>query len=208
MFVLNCRYTDILRALHFSKTSAGVTNNDRFSKLGSFFPSLMAKFENFVNPGEFICIDESLMPYKGRLSFKQYVPSKRARFGVKFYVLVDCNTKAVLKLVPYLGKKSNFVVPHNTFGVGGAVIMTLLKDRYFNKFHRVVADNWFSTPQLAEELLKNNTYYLGTVQKRRCGVAKVQMATKLKKGNVQTLTNGNLLIERLVKFNKLKNINH
>lgn len=104
----NFSFTDIMRALHFQNDGNIPTGNiDRFIKLGSFFPSLMSKFKNFVIPGEYLYIDESLMPFKGRLSFKQYVPSKRARFGVKFYILVDCATKAVLALLPYQGKKNN-----------------------------------------------------------------------------------------------------
>ncbi|XP_035712696.1 piggyBac transposable element-derived protein 4-like [Folsomia candida] len=113
------RFTDIMRALHFQNDGNIPTGNiDRFIKLGSFFPSLMSKFKNFVIPGEYLYIDESLMPFKGRLSFKQYVPSKRARFGVKFYILVDCATKAVLALLPYQGKKTIFAAPKDIFGVG------------------------------------------------------------------------------------------
>ena len=151
---------------------------------------------NFVEPGEFLCIDESLMPYKGRLSFKQYVPSKRARFGVKFYVLVDCGTKAVLKMLPYLGKNTVFTAERKEFGVGGAVVLSPLEPEFFGKYHRVVADNWFSTPHLVQKLLDQQTYYLGTVQKRRCQDAKLQLRGKLRKGGVQSVTNGAMLIER------------
>lgn len=156
----------------------------------------MSKFKHFVHAGEYICIDESLMPFKGRLSFKQYVPSKRARFGVKFYILVDCETKAVLALLPYQGKKTIFTVLRETFGVGGSVVLTLLEDGYLHKFHRVVADNWFSTTKLVTELLKKDTYYLGTVQKRRCDDAKPQMSKKLKKGEAESWTKNETLIER------------
>jgi len=38
-------------------------------------------------PYEKLCIDESLLLFKGRCYFKQYIPSKRSRFGIKSFVL-------------------------------------------------------------------------------------------------------------------------
>jgi hypothetical protein len=191
------RYLDIMRSLHFvNNHTLQPTNKDRFSKFGIIMNEILLKFDNFVQPGEFICIDESLMPFKGRLSFKQYVPTKRARFGVKFFVLVDCATKVILRILPYQGKGTELDGSRKDFGVGGSVIMTMLKDGYLEKYHRLVADNWFSTPQLVKELLDKKTYFLGTTQKRRSGEAKSQMTAKLKMGEVQSITKDGILIER------------
>ena len=38
-------------------------------------------------PGENIAVDEELVKYRGRLTFKQYIESKRARFGIKLFSL-------------------------------------------------------------------------------------------------------------------------
>ena len=35
------------------------------------------------------------------LSFKQYIPSKKSRFGVKFFILCDCDTKFILNFIIY-----------------------------------------------------------------------------------------------------------
>ena len=45
-----------------------------------------------------LCIDESLMLWKGRLAFKQYIPSKRHRFGIKSFELVDCENQICPRL--------------------------------------------------------------------------------------------------------------
>ena len=36
-----------------------------------------------------LSIDESLMLWKGRLGWRQYIPSKRARYGIKSYEICD-----------------------------------------------------------------------------------------------------------------------
>ena len=39
------------------------------------------------SPGKNLSVDESLVSYKGQLKFKQYIKTKRARFGIKLYEL-------------------------------------------------------------------------------------------------------------------------
>ena len=75
------------------------SEDDRFWKFGNFYPKIIEKFPNALSPGKFLSVDETLMGFKGRLSFKQYIPSKRCRFGAKFFVLVDHDTKFVVKLL-------------------------------------------------------------------------------------------------------------
>lgn len=38
-------------------------------------------------------IDESLIAYKGQLGGKQYIPSKKARFGIKLFQLCESGSK-------------------------------------------------------------------------------------------------------------------
>lgn len=74
-----------------------VTNNDtadttnKLYKLGTVLDYLNEKFQSLYVPGENMCIDESMMPWRGRLSFRQYIPSKRHKYGIKFLNYV-CHT--------------------------------------------------------------------------------------------------------------------
>ncbi|XP_067939831.1 piggyBac transposable element-derived protein 4-like [Watersipora subatra] len=47
--------------------------------------------------------NESLLAWKGRLSFRQYIPSKRSRFGIKLFALCDPVSGYVHKLSVYIG---------------------------------------------------------------------------------------------------------
>ena len=40
-------------------------------------------------PGPFICVDEMLLEFHGRVRFRQYIPTKPGKFGIKVYWSVD-----------------------------------------------------------------------------------------------------------------------
>jgi len=182
--------------LHFSDNC---TPNDdtRYWKLGNFLPILLEKFRMCVTPGKFISIDETLVGFKGRLSFLQYIPTKRSRFGIKLFVLVDHDTGFVLAVLPYEGKKTKLVdnatISRKNIGFGGTAAYTLLQP-YLGLHHVVVMDSWFTSPTLAYCLLDKNTYLLGTVAKKRKNMP--AMKKKLKKGDVNVFTDGKLMIEQ------------
>jgi hypothetical protein len=44
-------------------------------------------FQKAITPGEEVCIDETVVPFHGRLYFEQYIPGKRFKYGVKMYKL-------------------------------------------------------------------------------------------------------------------------
>ena len=50
---------------------------------------LRARFSTVYYPSEHIIMDESLVIYKRRLLFKQFIRTKRSRFGIKMYELAS-----------------------------------------------------------------------------------------------------------------------
>ncbi|KAM5165143.1 piggyBac transposable element-derived protein 4-like [Mantella aurantiaca] len=87
------RFSLIMKFLHF-------TNNEEFDetthpapklkKIWEVFQMVVKNFKQTYVPERDISIDESLMAYKGRFSWIQYIASKRARFGIKSYMLYVC----------------------------------------------------------------------------------------------------------------------
>ena len=121
------------------------------------------------------------MLWKGRLGFKQYIPSKRHRFGIKSFCLVDCKTKFVLDFIVYTGSSMEYQITPE-LGLSGSVVMELMR-RYLNKGHHLYVDNWFASPALFEILHRNRTGACGTVRKNRQGLP--SLITKLKRGEIQ-----------------------
>jgi hypothetical protein len=53
-------------------------------------------------------VDESLMMWKGRLSWKIYIPSKHARFGIKSFKLSEAKSGYVWNFIIYIGYDTAF----------------------------------------------------------------------------------------------------
>uniref|UniRef100_A0A8C5P8P0 PiggyBac transposable element-derived protein domain-containing protein n=1 Tax=Leptobrachium leishanense TaxID=445787 RepID=A0A8C5P8P0_9ANUR len=89
------RFTLIMKYLHF-------VNNEEFDdtthpspklhKIWDVYEMIVTNFQRTYVPERDISIDESLMAYKGQLSWVQYITSKRARFGVKSYMLCESSS--------------------------------------------------------------------------------------------------------------------
>ncbi|XP_069188109.1 piggyBac transposable element-derived protein 4-like [Procambarus clarkii] len=63
---------------------------------------------------------------KGQLAFKQYIPSKQHRFGLKLFVLCDCETGIVMDMILYSGTDVD-IPAQDPCGFSGSVIKTLMK---------------------------------------------------------------------------------
>ncbi|CAF4410276.1 unnamed protein product, partial [Rotaria sp. Silwood2] len=134
-------------------------------------------------PGSIISIDESMIPWGGRLLFKQYIPGKAHKYGVKMYKLAATNGY-VCNYVIYTGKQNS------TPGVGHAqtVVMKLL-DGLDGCYRTVVADNFFTSISLAKYLLEHDTYLIGTLRKNRVGSGSRILEENLICGEVYGLQN-------------------
>jgi len=53
---------------------------DRQWKIRDLFEILNNTFSKFYNPSENLAIDEVIVPFKGRVIFKQYIPKKTEAF--------------------------------------------------------------------------------------------------------------------------------
>jgi len=75
-----------LKFLHFD--SAGPTSpNDRMFKLRTIHNKITDCFMEVRSPGREVSIDEELMLWRGRLIFRQYIPCKSHKYGIKLYML-------------------------------------------------------------------------------------------------------------------------
>lgn len=97
----------------------------------------------------------------GKCSFKQYIPSKASKYGLKLWAINDVETSFLLDLDIYLGKlneKSN-----KNKEIGKNVVLKLSNS--FNHTGRVItADNFFSSVSLAQELRLRGLKFVGTLR--------------------------------------------
>jgi len=143
-----------LRVLHFNDYGNQIPG-DRLFKIRIIVESLRKKFSSTCQPHQKVCVDESIVEWKGRLQYKQYIPSKRHRFGIELFVLCDCKSGFVLDFLIYTGYNTHIAI-NDTLKLSGSVI-SILMEPYVNKGHIMYMDNWYSCPTLFECLLKKNT---------------------------------------------------
>jgi hypothetical protein len=158
---------------------------EKLYKIQPVISHLRSAFSEAFTPFQNLCIDKSLVLFKGRLNFKQYIPSKRHRFGIKVFVLCDCETGYVLDFVVYTGASTD-IIPGREFGIFGAVVQTLVA-----KYLQKGLDNWYSGPILYNWLQNNGTNACGTVRKNRKGLPKLDK--KLDKGQVESRHTDNMV---------------
>ena len=106
------RFTLILRFLHLNDSSLyrkkGEPGHDPLYKLRPFIQPLLSNFQrNYILSKE-ISIDETMIGFKGRLSFIQYMPKKPTKWGMKAYVLADARTGYMYNWYLYTGMHCTF----------------------------------------------------------------------------------------------------
>jgi hypothetical protein len=80
---------------------------DKLTKIRPLISKLENAFQDVYVPGKNISIDEGLIKFNGRLSFKQHMPKKPNKFGIKIWMLADSETYFVPRFQVYLGKQQN-----------------------------------------------------------------------------------------------------
>ena len=162
------RFFLILRFLHFSDNDmcdVSDPDRDRLHKIRPFLDMLKANCASVFSPGTDLCVDESLVLFKGRVAFKQYIRTKRARFGIKLFEL--CTSSGILlDFLVYHGKMRDELVDVPGFLFSEKVPVTLMS-RYLDKGHRLFLDNYYTSPVLAQYLLDHGTKLVGTVRATR-----------------------------------------
>ncbi|CAG5019923.1 unnamed protein product [Parnassius apollo] len=168
------RFELLLQYLHFAD-NYNLNPNDRIGKIRYLVNLLNDKFKAYYAPKEELCVDESMIPFRGRVTFRQYNKSKRHKYGIKLFK-VCTNPGYTLKIQVYSGK--NIDIENNT----PTKIVLSLCDELLNKGHTIATDNWYTSLELAYELLKNDTHFLGTVRKNRKYLPRKVVETNLKRG--------------------------
>ena len=145
---------------------------DKFCLMSWVLERFVENSQKAYIPYDSLTVDEQLFPTKARCRFTQYMPNKPDKFGIKFWILAEVQSKYCLSVKPYLGKDEQRVD-----SLGTHVVMSLVEP-YFGRGYNVTTDNFFTSRDLALKLMEKRTSLVGTLRSNRKEIPKSQaMAT-------------------------------
>jgi hypothetical protein len=122
----------------------GQPGHDKLFKVRKFLDILQEAFSSeYVLPCQ-VTIDECMMPFKGRLSFKQYIKNKPKKWGIEGYVLACAKTGYVWRILVYCGKGTIEGQDISTNQAGKVVLY--LMEGLENRGHELYTDNFYMSP--------------------------------------------------------------
>ena len=179
------RFELLMRFLHLNNSNAqprrGEPGYDKLYKVRPFLDIVLENFKSCYQPFQHISIDESMISFKGRLCFVQYLPNKPHKWGIKAWVLADSTNGYTWGWKLYTGKEDG-TTEH---GLAHRVVMNLVdNDRLRHKGYIVYMDNFYSSPALFKELVSIGFAACGTARKNRRGIPPTVTSANLQKGEV------------------------
>jgi len=119
----------------------------------------------------------SMIAWRGRLGFRQYIPGKKHKFGVKVFKLCTGNGYTY-DFEIYSGREINTVTA--TRNVGEKIVMKHTNN-LLNAGRTLYTNNFNTSCVLARVLLQNKTHLIGNLRKNRKYLPKDVVGAKLKK---------------------------
>ena len=94
----------------------------------------------------------TMMLWKGRLVFRQYVKNKR-HSGIKFYELCESDG-IVLKVKIYSGETT---LDKHLLGQTGAIVLDLM-EKFLGKGYHLYTDSFYNSFELTKHVINQKTY--------------------------------------------------
>lgn len=174
------RFRFLLRCLRFDdiRNRSERRKIDKMAPIREIFERFLANFQRYFIASEYLTVDEQLLAFRGRCSFKQYIPSKPARYGIKVFALVDVKSGYTFNLEAYVGTQPEG--PYKFNNSGEEIVLRLVEPvAYTNR--NITADNWFTSVKLVKKLLDDKKLtYVGTVRKNKAELPKEFLPDKNK----------------------------
>lgn len=141
------------------------TKVDKITHIRWVFEHFVDNCKNAYSVSEYITIDEKLQAFRGRCSFKMYIPNKPAKYGIKIFAVCDAINFYTSNLEIYAG-----VQPDGPFKLDNSAssVVKRLVQPIRNTGRNITTDNWFTSVPLAIDLFNNYKLTLvGTIRKNK-----------------------------------------
>lgn len=149
-------------------------------------------------------VDEMLVGFRGKCRFKMYLPSKPVKYGLKVQCLVDARIHYIYNTYIYCGKGTDslkdITAEEKRFSIPTQAVVRLCKP-IFGSNRNITGDNWYSSIELTDYLIKNKLTYVGTMKKNKREIPKEFLPSKTRPvgSTIYGFTSNKTLISRVPK---------
>ena len=164
------RYLKLLRCLRFDDVATRDVRRegDKFCLLRDVFNSFDENLRRHLKPSDDVCVDETLVRFRGRCGFKVYMPSKPGKYGILFRSVADAEFHYIWKLWPYAGKPANpQKVPTNSSFATVLDLVRYLTAELRGSGRNVTMDRYFTSFDVMRSLMADRLSVVGTLQANR-----------------------------------------
>ena len=105
------KFYAILKYFAFYDIRASIHSSDKFYKMLFAFSQFKCKILTAIQLHCCLCVDEELYPFKSNPHFRQYIPSKPAKYSLKYRCVCDVKTWYFCNVDICLWKFSDRTVP-------------------------------------------------------------------------------------------------
>lgn len=182
-------YHTTLHACHTNPNA----NQSRGDKIAPLLEKLVHNFQRHYIPFQEISVDESMVGYKGRVSFRMYAPKKPTKWGLLMRTVACPHTGYLLNAVLYCGRNPNQTLEDGISITAQAVIDVVAP--FSNRGHHIYCDRLYSSVALAENLYSKGFHYTGTIQLNRIGIPpQAKNVRGMQRGDISAYRKNNVLI--------------
>jgi len=157
------KYKVLHRFFHVSNNDCN-KSSDLIYKVRPLIDLCNDLFKRYNTPGKNLSIDETMVKFKGRIKFRQYIKSKPVKYGIKCYLICNSFNGYCYGIIVYTGKGTMKKLKGMSLT---ETVVTDLISPYINKGRVLYVDNFFNTIPLNNYLWENNTGMIGTMRKNR-----------------------------------------
>ncbi|KAJ8965361.1 hypothetical protein NQ314_004201 [Rhamnusium bicolor] len=138
------RFVLLLKCWHFANNEG--QDGTRTYKIRPLLNMMMQRTKDLYKPGDTVVVDETMIPFRGRLSFRQYNPSKASRYGIKLYKV--CTPEGFTYSTSIYDGKSEKLPD---LDLPGSTVVNLTRD-LFGEGRLIITDNYYTSLHLAKYL--------------------------------------------------------
>ena len=149
------------------------------SKCRPLLSRLIKAWQEAYYPNREICIDESIITFKGRAVATVYQPKKPHKWGMQAWFLADSRTSCCYNLDIYSGKETD-TVDQNINKIH-CIVMNMASPCN-DAGHHLYFDNYYTSPAVIADLALKHFGACGTLRVIRKEVPQAIQKAKLKAG--------------------------